>query len=81
MELGLAGEHVERVDEVVVLMGINTVEVGAEAQFDDLELWELTENPMVSLGALDSFTPVRAEGDNAIHRPSMRLQPASGLHS
>ena len=52
-ELGLACEHEERVHEVVVDMRVDTLEARSEAQFDDLELWQLGEDSVVALRALD----------------------------
>ena len=57
LKLGLAGEHIERVDVVVVGMRINSLELGAEAELDDLELWKLPENAVMSLPAHDLFPP------------------------
>ena len=66
LKLGLAGEHVERVDVVVVGMRINSLEVGSEAQLDDLELWKLPENPVMSLAARELFPAFWAECDDAV---------------
>ena len=43
-ELGLALEHVERVDVVVVRVQVDALERGAEAHVDDLELGQLGEH-------------------------------------
>ncbi len=67
LKLGLAGEHVERVDVVVVSVRINSLEVGAKAELDDLELWKLPENPVMSLPAHELLPALRAERDDAVH--------------
>ena len=66
LELGLSSEHEERVDVVVVGMRINSLEVGAEAQLDDLELWKLPENPVMSLAPHELFPAFWAECDYAV---------------
>ena len=53
-----------------MLVGSDTRSRG-EAQLDDLELGELAEDPMVAFRTLDPFAAVRAEGDDAVHAPSM----------
>ena len=67
LKLGLALEHIERVDVVVVGMRINSVELRAKAELDDLELCKLPENPVMSLSAHDLFPAVRAERDDGVH--------------
>ena len=66
-KLGLAREHIERVDVIVVGMRINSLELGAKAELDDLELWKLPENPVMSLPAHESFPAFSAERDDAVH--------------
>ena len=80
LKLGLACEHIERVDVVVVSMRINSVELGAKAELDDLELRKLPENPVMSLPAHDLFPAFRAERDDAVHGhvASLSDRPASG---
>jgi hypothetical protein len=56
-ELGLTGEHVEGVDEVVVGVDVDALEVGAEAQLDDLELRQLAEDPVVPVRARECSPP------------------------
>jgi hypothetical protein len=71
LELGLPGEDVERIDEVVVHMRGDALEVGAEAQLDGLELVELGEDPVVPLGALHALASIGPESDDAVHGASM----------
>ena len=47
-KLRLAGEHIERVDVVVVGMRVNAIERRAEAELHDFELWKLPEDPVMS---------------------------------
>jgi hypothetical protein len=82
LKLGLSGKHVERVDVVVVGVRINSLEVGAESQLDDLELWKLPENAVMSLPAHELFPAFRAECDDAVHGHvaslSDRVPPLAG---
>ncbi len=66
-KLRLAGEHIERVDVVVVGMRVNAIERRAEAELHDFELWKLPEDPVMSFPAHDAFPAFGAERDDAVH--------------
>jgi A/G-specific adenine glycosylase len=74
LELRLAGEHVERVDEVVVNVRIDALEIGPEAQLDEFELRQLGQDAMVPLGAPDLLPTFGAERDDAVHKASMHAK-------
>ena len=69
LELGLAGEHVERVDEIVVLVGSDSVEVGAKRS-STISNWGSSRIRWWRSGR-STVRRRRAEGDDAVHAPSM----------
>ena len=66
-EFRLAGEHVERVDEVGVRVRVDALEVGSEPELDRFELRELAQDPVVPCGALDVLAAFRPQGDDGVH--------------
>src|SRR5581483_8989787 len=65
-ELGLAFEDVERVDVVRVGVQVDALELGREAELEDLEVGQLGENAVPP----DRLALARAD-DDARHRPSV----------
>jgi len=60
-ELVLAGEHVERVDVILVGVRVDALEVGAEAELDHLELRKIAQDSVVPLPAGDVLAAFRPE--------------------
>jgi hypothetical protein len=58
LELGLAVEHVERVDVVGMAVKRDALEVGAEPELDHLVLRKLAEDAMVALATRDMLSPL-----------------------
>jgi hypothetical protein len=62
-ELGLALEDVEGVDVVGVAVRVDALEVRPEGQFDDLELGQLGEDAVMTMGAGDLLALTLPEED------------------
>ena len=71
-------EHVERVAVVVVGVHVDALEVGAEAELDDLQVRPLAQDAVVARAAGDVLAAVRAERDAGARRavaPSAAPEP------
>ena len=62
-ELGLAVEHEEGVDEVVVRVRLHSLEVWPEPELYDLELGQLRQDAMVPRSAGDQLAAVPTDRD------------------
>ena len=69
-EVGLAGEHVKRVDEVVMRMGVDALELRAEGHLDHGELGQLGLDAVRGVLVLDRLAGAGRSEDRVFERPA-----------
>jgi len=72
-EVGLAGEHVKRVDEVVMRMGVDALELRAEGHLDHGELGQLGLDAVRGVLVLDRLAGAGRSEDRVFERPASVL--------